>query len=119
MEDKPSIDVIIERLKGMRELIDERDHRYEDRFTLMDEKTRLALTSSEKAVGKAETAMEKRFDNTNEWRAAMQDRDRQQMPRQEIDQRFSSLKAQQNWVIALAVTVAIAVIGMAIQMMRR
>jgi hypothetical protein len=110
--------VLSEKIVALRTLADERDRRYEDRFRAMDEKTTLALASSEKAVSKAEIAQEKRFDNTNEWRAAMQDRDRQQMPRSEIEQRFTALKAQQNWVIALCVTVALSVVGMAIQMVR-
>jgi Flp pilus assembly protein TadB len=110
--------VLAERITNLRDIVNERDHRYEDRFTAMDEKTSLALNSSEKAVTKAEIAQEKRFDNTNEWRAAMQDRDRQQMPRQEIEQRFSAMKTQQNWVVALCVTVVIALVGMAVQMLR-
>lgn len=113
-----SLQVLAERVSNLQRVMDERDHRYEDRFTSTDEKTSLALNSSEKAVTKAEIAQEKRFDNTNEWRAAMQDRDRLQMPRQEIDERFKALKAQQNWVIALCITVALALIGMAVQMMR-
>src|SRR6185437_12887450 len=84
-------------LVSLREIVDERDRRYEERFRAMDEKTMLALAASEKAVTKAEIAQEKRFDNTNEWRAAMQDRDRNQMPRSEIEQRFGAIKSQQNW----------------------
>jgi hypothetical protein len=114
----PTPQVLLEKIAALRDVIDERDHRYEDRFRATDEKTSLALNSSEKAVTKAEVAMEKRFDNTNEWRAAMQDRDRNQVPRTEIDQRFSALKQQQNWVIALCVTIAIALVGMGIQMLR-
>jgi hypothetical protein len=113
-----SSEVLSERIAGLNRVCDERDRRYEDRFHAQDEKTTLALAASEKAVNKSDTALEKRFDNTNEWRAAMQDRDREQMPRAEIEQRFSALKAQQNWVIALCITVLIAVAGMAVQIMR-
>jgi hypothetical protein len=96
--------VLSEKISGLEKLAGERDRRYEDRFKAMDEKTSLALNASEKAVTKAEVAQEKRFDNTNEWRAAMQDRDRNQMPRVEIEQRFGAMKAQQNWTIGIFVT---------------
>jgi hypothetical protein len=99
-------------IKAQRDIMDERDRRYEDRFTAMDEKTGLALTSSEKAVTKAEIAQEKRFDNTNEWRAAMQDRDRNQMPRIEIEQRFSSLISGLRWAAGLGITLVLAILGM-------
>jgi hypothetical protein len=95
----------IEKIARLRDIVDERDRRYEDRFKAMDEKTSLALNASEKAVTKAEVAQEKRFDNTNEWRAAMQDRDRNQMPRIEIEQRFATIKSQQNWTIGIIVTI--------------
>jgi hypothetical protein len=97
-------DLIKSELKSIKEVMDERDHRYEDRFTAMDEKTGLALTSSKEAVNKAEVAQEKRFDNTNEWRAAMQDRDRNQMPRVEIEQRLDALGNTVKWAVGLVVT---------------
>jgi hypothetical protein len=97
-------DLIKSELKSIKEVMDERDHRYEDRFTAMDEKTGLALTSSKEAVNKAEVAQEKRFDNTNEWRAAMQDRDRNQMPRVEIEQRLDALGNTVKWAVGLVIT---------------
>jgi hypothetical protein len=106
-------DVLDQKINALRELVDERDRRYEDRFQAMDEKTGLALTSSEKAVTKAEIAQEKRFDNTNEWRAAMQDRDRNQMPRIEIEQRFASFNGSLKWAAGIALTILSAFIAMA------
>jgi hypothetical protein len=112
--------VLSQQITSLREVVDERDRRYEDRFTAMDEKTGLALTSSEKAVTKAEVAQEKRFDNTNEWRAAMQDRDRNQMPRVEIEQRFQALKSQQNWSIGIFVALLTPVVaGIIVILLRR
>jgi hypothetical protein len=102
------IDKLVARLDAVRELMDERDRRYMDRFTAMDEKTSLALTSSKEAVNKAEIAQEKRFDNTNEWRAAMQDRDRNQMPRVEIEQRFSALNKMLLALFGIIITLVIA-----------
>jgi hypothetical protein len=113
-----SAEVLAEKLASIRQVMDERDRRYEDRFTAMDEKTSLALNSSEKAVTKAEVAQEKRFDNTNEWRAAMQDRDRNQMPRVEIENRFDALKRQQNWTIGVLISLMLGVGGMVIAILR-
>jgi len=112
------ISVLEERVSGVKEVMDERDRRYESRFTAMDEKTSLALNSSEKAVTKAEVAQEKRFDNTNEWRAAMQDRDRNQMPRVEIEQRFSAMKTQQNWTIGICITLFLGIAGLLMTLLR-
>src|ERR1700733_5082884 len=107
-----------EKVDRVREVADERDRRYEKRFRAMDEKTILALNASEKAVTKAEVAQEKRFDNTNEWRAAMQDRDRNQMPRVEIEQRFSAMKTQQNWTIGICITLFLGIAGLLMTLLR-
>ena len=101
-----------EKIDRVREVADERDRRYEQRFVAMDEKTGLALTSSKEAVNKAEVAQEKRFDNTNEWRAAMQDRDRNQMPRVEIEQRFESLTSGLRWAAGITLTLILALLAL-------
>jgi hypothetical protein len=111
--------VFDEKIDRVREVADERDRRYEERFKAMDEKTTLALNSSDKAVNKAEIAQEKRFDNTNEWRAAMQDRDRNQMPRVEIEQRFAAMRTQQNWMIGVFVTLSLGICSLLITLLRR
>jgi hypothetical protein len=77
-----------------RVVMDERDIRYEQRFKAMDEKTSLALTASEKAVSKAETATEKRFDAVNEFRATLGDQARLLIPREEVNARFSAYDAK-------------------------
>jgi hypothetical protein len=110
--------ILSERLAAARQIMDERDHRYEERFRAMDEKTSLALNASEKAVTKAEVAQEKRFDNTNEWRAAMQDRDRNQMPRIEIENRFAAMKTQQNWTIGICITLLIGIASLVLALFR-
>lgn len=102
-------EVLTSEIARLRDISNERDRRYEDRFKAMDEKTMLALNASEKAVTKAEIAQEKRFDNTNEWRAAMQDRDRNQMPRIEIEQRFNSLAASRVQMIGIGVSVLLGI----------
>jgi hypothetical protein len=119
MVDSTPDEVLATRIANLREIVDERDRRYEDRFRAMDEKTGLALTSSEKAVTKAEIAQEKRFDNTNEWRAAMQDRDRNQMPRSEIEQRFDAQKRQQNWTIGVLISLMLGVGALVVALLKK
>jgi len=111
--------VFDQKVGRLRDVSDERDRRYEERFHAMDDKTSLALNASEKAVTKAEVAQEKRFDNTNEWRAAMQDRDRNQMPRVEIEQRFQALRSQQNWTIGIIVTLIVAALSVVMVILKR
>ena len=101
-------------------LLGEMDKRYEQRFRAQEKATdtaflaqekaiQAALAAAKEAVSKAETAVEKRFDNTNEWRNAMNDRDRNQMPRIEIEQRFDSIKAQRNWTIGIVVSIVLGI----------
>lgn len=89
-------ELILEKISAVRELMDERDHRYEDRFVAMDEKTSLALAGSEKAVSKAEAATEKRFDAVNEFRSALGDQASLQMPRKEADAKFVAFEDKIN-----------------------
>ena len=72
--------------------MDERDRRYEDRFIAMDDKTSLALNASEKAVVKAETATEKRFDGVNEFRGTLSDQAANLLPRAEANAKFTALE---------------------------
>jgi Ni,Fe-hydrogenase I large subunit len=81
-----------ESLSHLKEIMDERDRRYEDRFKAMDEKTSLALNASEKAVSKAETATEKRFDSVNEFRGQLKDQANSLMPREEASARFNAVE---------------------------
>jgi hypothetical protein len=87
-------EALLEKITNLRTLMDERDRRYEERFKAMDEKTGLALTSSEKAVAKAETATEKRFDAVNEFRGQLKDQAATLMPRAEADAKFASMNKE-------------------------
>jgi hypothetical protein len=91
LTDEP-LSIVAERVKSLREISDERDRRYEDRFKAMDEKTSLALTSSEKAVTKAETATEKRFDSVNEFRNTLKDQATTFITRPEVDAKFGAME---------------------------
>jgi len=81
------------RLSDQRDIMDERDRRYEDRFKAMDEKTSLALTSSEKAVSKAETATEKRFDAVNEFRSTLADQATNLLSKAEANAKFQGIES--------------------------
>ncbi len=55
------------------QLLKEYDLRYQQRFDASQDGIKQALTAAKEAVVKAEAAMEKRFDNTNEWRRTYED----------------------------------------------
>src|ERR1700722_14136608 len=118
-----------EEVTHLRAIMDERDRRYEDRFKAMDEKTSLALTSSEKAVTKAELATEKRFDSVNEFRDTLRDQAATLMPRNEseakfaaINEKFDDIKkagtAQHNWSIGTGLSVLALLIAIAALVLR-
>ena len=54
-------------------VLDERDRRYGQRFDDLETALRAALAASEKAIGKAEAATERRFEGVNEFRATLSD----------------------------------------------
>jgi hypothetical protein len=91
---EPDLREVIAEIDGFRALMDERDRRYQERFLAMDEKTGLALTSSEKAVAKAEIATEKRFDSVNEFRGQLKDQASTLLPRAEADVKFSGFSKE-------------------------
>lgn len=84
--------LLLAKVETVSSRMDERDRRYEDRFTAMDEKTSLALTASEKAVTKAETSTEKRFDAVNEFRGTLSDQATNLLPRAEAAAKFTALE---------------------------
>ena len=71
---------------------DERDRRYEQRFEAQEKATQTAIESARIATNKAEQAIEKRLENTNEWRQAMNDRDVKLLPRIEYDRAHVDLE---------------------------
>jgi Flp pilus assembly protein TadB len=137
-KEDPSIRELASEFDGFKDLMTERDRRYEQRFEAMDEKTSLALTSSEKAVTKAETATEKRFDSVNEFRSTLSDQANTFLPKGESNEKFkayddrlkslearlnrsegvgSGLKAMWGYVLA-AIMLVIALISLFINLKR-
>jgi hypothetical protein len=81
---------LIEKIESVKTTADERDRRYEDRFTAIDEKTGLALSTSKEAVNKSEVAVEKRFDSVNEFRGTLSDQAATLLPRPEAAAKFAA-----------------------------
>jgi CHASE3 domain sensor protein len=69
----------------LRQLMDERDTRYQQRFDDQTQAISAALLAAEKAVTKAEAASEKRFDAVNEFRGALADQARLLVNRTEVE----------------------------------
>lgn len=78
-------------LEHLRDLLHERDLRYEQRFEAQEEARKAAVSVVESAVRKAEQASERRFDSVNEFRATLSDQATHLMPRSESTQRWNSL----------------------------
>jgi hypothetical protein len=66
-------------------IIDEREKRYDQRFSDMDTALRAAMTASEKAILKAEHATERRFEAVNEFRSTLSDQANQFITRSEAE----------------------------------
>jgi hypothetical protein len=66
-------------------IIASNDRRYQQQFDALEKNTAMALSGAERAVSKAETASEKRFDGVNEFRNTLADQQRTLMPRSEVD----------------------------------
>ena len=62
------------------------------RFEDLDAKTTLALNNADKAVIKAETATEKRFEGVNEFRQTLADQAATLMPRSEALSKFENMQ---------------------------
>lgn len=90
----PTVAELVAQLVGLRELIDERDRRYEERSTAQKEAVTSALSAADRAVAKAELAADKRFEGVNEFRAALADQQRTLIPRAEVVVMTNALEAQ-------------------------
>jgi chromosome condensin MukBEF ATPase and DNA-binding subunit MukB len=85
-------------------LMEANDRRYSERVDLAQraidaalaaqkEAVKSALDAADRAVAKAETASEKRFEGVNEFRAQLGDQQRTLMPRAEAEIRFNQVSA--------------------------
>jgi len=83
-----------EKVGRIRDVMNERDEKYRNRFIAIEEKTALALSASEKATNKADASTEKRFESVNEFRGQLKDQTNTLIPRQEADAKIGSVDAK-------------------------
>lgn len=76
------------------ELMTAEREKNEVRFQAMKESTTTALAAAQRAVEKAESAVEKRLEGMNEFRGSLADQARLLMPRAEADSRMAQLAEQ-------------------------
>lgn len=88
---EPDLRELIAAFDGFRDLMAERELRYQEKFVAHDEKTTLAFTMSKEAVMKAETANERRFESVNEFRKTLGDQARDLLSKAEAEARFGGL----------------------------
>lgn len=95
MEDTPKYcGALLTRLVALEKMLDEREERTKERFTAMDRSVSAALASSDKAISKAETATEKRFDGVNEFRDTLRDQAATLLSRSEYLIQHKALEAR-------------------------
>jgi hypothetical protein len=104
--DTPSTRGDLSRMEAhIKDVMEEKDRRYEQRFLdsqtaidaalkAADKAVTAAMTAAEKAVQKAETASEKRFEGVNEFRNTLADQQRTLMPRAEAEFRSNALDSR-------------------------
>jgi hypothetical protein len=73
-------------------LLSEKDKQNEQRFQAQEAAVQSALLASERAATKSEAASEKRFENTNEWRQVVTDRDQLFARTTEMSVKFQNLE---------------------------
>ena len=67
-----------------------------EQLAAQKESVTIAMTAADRAVTKAETAVEKRFENSNEWRTTVETLQRTYMPRTEWQQADGTLNGKIN-----------------------
>jgi hypothetical protein len=86
-------------LDTLKELMDERDKRYEQRFI-----------SSQKAIDEAKGETQKKFENTNEWRGLVTDTQKNYITRAELDPVVKQVNTCVTWPVVFAMIVTAGVI---------
>lgn len=95
---------LTEKFSALTALSNERESRNVERFAAARENVAIAMTASEKAVGKAENAQEKRNEGLNEFRQAMLDQQKTFSPKSETDFRFLTLENRVQEITASLAT---------------
>jgi hypothetical protein len=79
------------RICALEKMLDEREDRTKERFVALDKNITIAMIAADKAVSKAETATEKRFEGVNEFRQTLADQAATLLPRGEFQVQHRSL----------------------------
>jgi hypothetical protein len=74
----------------LKKLVDERDKRYEQRFTDQEKSVSVAMSAAEKASNKAEQLTKERLATHNDLQAKMEEQTRNFVTRESVDERFES-----------------------------
>jgi hypothetical protein len=78
-------------LETLKSLLDEREGRALERRAADKENISIAMSAAEKAITKADSALEKRLDGMNEFRASLNDQNAQFLPRAEYGVQHKAL----------------------------
>lgn len=87
---EPSLRELTTQLDSLKELMDEKFGRVNDRFESEATISKMILAASKEAVTKADAANEKRFDAVNEFRQTLSDQTRTFMLRSEVLTKFEA-----------------------------
>ena len=79
------------RITALEKMLDEREDRTKERFVALDKNISTAIAAADKAVGKAESATERRFEGVNEFRQTLADQASLLMPRAEYQVQHGAL----------------------------
>ena len=88
------------RLDDMERRADDREKMHVERFAAAKERVDLAMAASDKAILKAESASDRRFDGVNEFRKALSDNSATYMPRSEYAVQHQSLVEKIDTTVA-------------------
>ncbi len=89
---EPNLRELTAQLDGLRELMDERDKRYQERSEAQLKAMQTAFAASEKAVDKAEAAQANYNVRSNEFRAQLDDQAKRLMPRAESEKEHETTR---------------------------
>lgn len=98
--------VSVERLARLEQRMQTIEDRAEERLDTTRRELRAAFEASEKAIDKADTATEKRFESVNEFRAQLASQTNSFMPREVVEPRLAAVERFQ-WKLLGALGLAL------------
>jgi hypothetical protein len=89
---EPSLEALVERVDAAERLTDAKFVTYRTLIDSQADKVALALSASEKAITKAETATERRFEAVNEFRQTLSDQAANFATKSTVDAQFTAMR---------------------------